>query len=165
MWEFTKTIILFIKQLLVQSCFFVPTKKADSAKGYFLEHTFEKNRELLFSKPAGLCISTRNDALLSRNGNNRVDFFQETGIIDMNLLWTCTKDSLKDGQNAVFEKVTKKPPNFNRSFTGLWYDWYNKFIHERIVDSGAAQLRHLRVPDAAIITRRPARSAYQFFVN
>ena len=56
------------------------------AKGYFLEHTFEKNRELLFSKPAGLCISTRNDALLSRNGNIRVDFFQENGIIVVNLL-------------------------------------------------------------------------------
>lgn len=55
-------------------------------KAFFSNACLNKCVESFFRKTMGLCISTRNDALLSRNGNNRVDFFQETGIIDMNLL-------------------------------------------------------------------------------
>ena len=55
-------------------------------KAFFSNACLNKCVESFFQKIMDLCISTRNDALLSRNGNNRVDFFQETGIIGVNLL-------------------------------------------------------------------------------
>lgn len=56
------------------------------AESFFPNACLNKCVESFFQKIMDLCISTRNDALLSRNGNNRVDFFQETGIIGVNLL-------------------------------------------------------------------------------